>query len=74
MANLVFRLGHKHDQGSKDVPSAGSGEALGALEASFAGSAEHLSALRLSGGSQHLHLGLAWCAALGTVIFLPGVI
>ena len=47
------------------VPSAGSGEALCVLEA--AGLAEHLSALRLSGGSQHLHLGLVWCAAPGTV-------
>ena len=51
------------------VPSAGSVEALCALKASSAGSAEGLSAVRLSGGSEHLGLVLALCAALGTVIF-----
>ena len=44
-------------------------EALSVVKASAAWSTEHLSALRLSGGSQHLCLGLAWCAALGTVNF-----
>ena len=53
------------------APSAGSDEALCVLEATLLGWLG-LSAMRLSGGSQHLCLGLAWYAALCTVVILPG--
>ena len=51
------------------APSVGSIGALCVLKATSHGLAEHLFAVRLSGGSQHLGLVLALCAALGTVIF-----